>query len=322
MQLQSILEPVTDQLDLVDDQLRSFADKSDLPLLNELLKHVFDSTGKRTRPALTLLAAGFHPHKNSNVLTMATAVELLHVATLIHDDTVDEAETRRGRITISNAWGQHTAVLVGDYVFASSATKVCDTGNINVIRRFSETIAELSKGQLQESAYSYDVKREIGEYIQRIYYKTASLFSTSGESGAILSGAPDDVVSHLKSYSLNIGLAFQIIDDILDFEGDALIIGKPVGSDLKNGIVTLPTLYAMENTKLQDKVGHFFETPDENSIHEEIVDLIRSSNGVERSIDYASNLATQARESLTSLPINRHRNSLEELAEFIISRGK
>ena len=173
MQLQSILEPITDQLDLVDEQLRSFADKSDLPLLNELLRHVFDSTGKRTRPALTLLAAGFHPHENGNVLTMATAVELLHVATLIHDDTVDEAETRRGRITISNAWGRHTAVLVGDYVFASSATKVCDTGNINVIRRFSETIAELSKGQIQESAFSYDAQKKTDEYLQRIYYKTA-----------------------------------------------------------------------------------------------------------------------------------------------------
>ena len=199
--------------------------------------------------------------------------------------------------------------------------RVCETGNINVIRRFSETIAELSKGQLQESAFSYDTQRKTDEYFQQIYYKTASLFSTSGESGAILSGAPDDVVSHVKSYSLNIGLAFQIIDDILDFEGDALVVGKPVGSDLRNGIVTLPTLYAMENTKLKDKVNHFFEYPDENSIHEEIVDLIRSSNGVERSINYASSLATQARESLTNLPINSHRTSLEELAEFIISRG-
>ena len=182
-QLQTILEPILDDLSFVDEKLKDFSQSSDLPTLDKLLKHVFASKGKRARPALTILASGFHPHDKSNVITMAAAVEMLHVATLIHDDTVDEADTRRGRITISSGWGDRIAVLVGDYVFAASATFVCDTGDIQVIKRFSETIMELSRGELQEISLSGNVDGNISEYLQRIYFKTGSLFATSGESG-------------------------------------------------------------------------------------------------------------------------------------------
>ena len=236
-QLQTILEPILDDLSFVDEKLKDFSQSSDLPTLDKLLKHVFASKGKRARPALTILASGFHPHDKSNVITMAAAVEMLHVATLIHDDTVDEADTRRGRITISSGWGDRIAVLVGDYVFAASATFVCDTGDIQVIRRFSETIMELSRGELQEISLSGNVDGNISEYLQRIYFKTGSLFATSGESGARLSGADIGIVRILTDYSRKIGTAFQIIDDILDFEADEISLGKPVGSDLLNGIV-------------------------------------------------------------------------------------
>ena len=195
MDLQSILGPVYTDLELVEQKLTKFSESSDLPLLDELIQHVFNTKGKRARPALTLLTAGFYDDNKDSVITMATAVEMLHVATLIHDDTVDEAKTRRGQVTISSAWNQHTAVMVGDYVFAASATFVCNTGNIYVIKRFSETIMELSRGQLQETSYSYNPNVTEKEYLDRIYYKTASLFSTSGESGAVLSGAPESVVS-------------------------------------------------------------------------------------------------------------------------------
>ena len=132
-----ILAPVSDQLSVVEQKLFEFSSNAEPPFLDELLTHAFNSQGKLARPALTLLTSGFHEHNWDNVTTMAAAVEMLHIATLIHDDTVDEAETRRGRITLSNKYGQHTAVLLGDYIFAASATYVCDTGNIQVIRKFS-----------------------------------------------------------------------------------------------------------------------------------------------------------------------------------------
>ena len=319
-QLQTILEPILDDLSFVDEKLKDFSQSSDLPSLDKLLKHVFASKGKRARPALTILASGFHPHDKSNVITMAAAVEMLHVATLIHDDTVDEADTRRGRITISSGWGDRIAVLVGDYVFAASATFVCDTGDIQVIRRFSETIMELSRGELQEISLSGNVDGNISEYLQRIYFKTGSLFATSGESGARLSGADIGIVRILTDYSRKIGTAFQIIDDILDFEADEISLGKPVGSDLLNGIVTLPTIFAMEDNNIQNLVRRYFEEGKHETILEELVNLIRESNAINRAQEYAENLSREARESLTSLPANRSRESLEELTHFIVRR--
>ena len=319
-QLNPILTPVAEGLKAVDDKLTQFSSSSDLPFLRELLTHAFKSEGKRARPALTLLAAGFHSNNIENVIRMATAVEMLHVATLIHDDTVDEADTRRGRITISNAWGQHTAILLGDYVFAASATYVCDTKNIRVIRRFSETIMELSKGQLQEMAFSHKMDAALREYRERIYFKTASLFQTSGESGAVLSGAPEEQVKCLTDYSRNIGLAFQVIDDILDFVGDSQTVGKPIGNDLKNGVVTLPTIYAMENDTLRNRVTEFFNTNSMLNVPDELINSIKSSGALERSYQYAVQLAQKARTSLRSLPKTSHRESLEELSKFIVSR--
>ena len=157
---------------------------------------MFDSKGKRARPVLTLLSGGFSESNKENVVRMASAVEMLHIATLVHDDTVDEAKTRRGRVTVSSNWGQHTAVLLGDYIFAASATYVCDTKNVRVIRRFSETIMELSRGELLEMSAAFQPDFDLDGYLGRIYLKTGSLFSTAGETGAVLSGVGEETVSY------------------------------------------------------------------------------------------------------------------------------
>jgi geranylgeranyl pyrophosphate synthase len=321
LQAFSILEPISEQLQLVDDRLREFSESSELPSLKDLLIHVFDSSGKLARPALTLLTAGFHPNDGEKVITMATAVEMLHVATLIHDDTVDESDTRRGRVTVSSSWGQHTAVLLGDYVFAASATYVCSTGNIRVIKRFSETIMDLSRGQMQETANSNNIKNGMDDYLERIYFKTASLFSTSGESGAILSGASEPIVQSLKTYSEKIGMAFQVVDDVLDITGTPQEIGKPVGSDLLNGVITLPTIYAIEDSVCRKKVGLFLEDPSNTELHSEIVDIIKHSDVGERSYKYADQLIEEAKLSLQPLEDNDCKRSLTDLADFIIARN-
>ena len=304
----------------MDERLNEFSQSSDLSTLDELLQHVFASKGKRARPALTILASGFHQHDKSNVITMAAAVEMLHVATLIHDDTVDEADTRRGRITISSGWGDRLAVLVGDYVFAASATYVCDTGDIKVIRRFSETIMELSRGELQEISLSGDPTGNLAEYLQRIYFKTGSLFATSGESGARLSGADHNEVEALTRYSRKIGTAFQIVDDILDFEADEISLGKPVGSDLVNGIITLPTIFAMEDDSIRHLVQNYFDQGKHSGILEEIIKSIKECGAVNRANDYAENLSREAREALILLPSNRYKEALEALSYFVVTR--
>ena len=205
----SIYAPIQHQLTLVEERLRGLS-QTDTPYLEPLLDYVMANGGKRIRPAITLLAADFYPHQWDHPITMAAAVELLHVATLIHDDTVDNSDMRRGKATVSNLWGQHVAVLFGDYVFATSATFVCDTGNVRVIRRFSESIMDLASGELIEFFTSFDAKQARELYNDRIYRKTASLFCTAAESGAILGGAPEPQIRALHDYGYNIGMAFQI----------------------------------------------------------------------------------------------------------------
>ena len=320
MELKSIFEAVEHDMVKVEEQLDFFTQSSEAEHLSNLLQHVFDSKGKRARPVLTLLSGGFSDLNKENVVRMASAVEMLHIATLVHDDTVDEAKTRRGRVTVSSNWGQHTAVLLGDYIFAASATYVCDTKNVRVIQRFSETIMELSRGELLEMSAAFQPNFNLDVYLERIYLKTGSLFSTAGESGAVLSGIDEEYVTALKTFSYKIGMAFQVMDDILDFEGDEKTLGKPVGSDLLNGIVTLPVIYASENTKLGDLLNSFFLDNSKIEIHSEITELISRSHSIERSYDYARNLVFEAKEQLQLLPKIRSRDALEALSEFITGR--
>ena len=320
MELKSIFEPVEHDMIKVEEQLDFFTKSSEAEHLSNLLKHVFDSKGKRARPVLTLLSGGFSESNKENVVRMAAAVEMLHIATLVHDDTVDEAKTRRGRVTVSSNWGQHTAVLLGDYIFAASATYVCDTKNVRVIRRFSETIMELSRGELLEMSAAFQPNFDLDGYLGRIYLKTGSLFSTAGESGAVLSGISEEYVAALKTFSYKIGMAFQVMDDILDFEGNEETLGKPVGSDLLNGIVTLPVIYAAENTKLRDLLNSFFLDNSKIEIHSEITELIKRSYSIERCYDYARSLVNEAKEQLQLLPKTKSRDALEALSEFITGR--
>ena len=195
--IEYIYAPIQERLARVENRLRDMANVN-FPFLSDLLSHVYCSSGKRMRPAITLLASGFHSHDELKSEIMATAIELLHIATLIHDDTVDESDFRRGRTTISSMYGKDIAVLVGDYIFASSATLVCDIGHIGVIRKFSETIMDLSNGELRERISAYNPDQSLDDYYTRIYSKTASLFAVSGESAATISGAPAEQVAAMR----------------------------------------------------------------------------------------------------------------------------
>ena len=319
-QVSAIYAPVQGRLDRVEQRLKELAGVN-FPFLAKMLTHVYGSSGKRARPAITLLAASFHPHDEYKSEVMATAVELLHIATLIHDDTVDESDTRRGRATISSLYGKDIAVLVGDYVFASSATFVCDTGHVGVIRRFSETIMELSSGELHERVSAHDPGQTLDGYHQRIYNKTASLFSTSGETGAVLSGAPKEQVAALKEYSRELGMAFQIVDDILDFQGDEDEIGKPVGSDLANGIMTLPAFIARAGSPSGNPIEAYFrDDGEDDALLAEAVEFIRQPKIIDAAYDEAARRCEVARDALGVLPQTPSRDSLEHLLDYMLTR--
>ena len=319
LQVISIYEPIREQLARVEESIKDVA-KLQFPFLAQLLDQVFETTGKRTRPAITLLSASFHPHDPAEIETLAAAVELLHIATLIHDDTVDNSTVRRGKATVGSLWGQNVAVLLGDYIFATSATFVCDTGNTRVIRRFSETIMELSSGELQELAEAYAEGQTMDSYLHRIHMKTASLFMTASESGAVLSGAPEETVQALRAYGYNLGMAFQIVDDILDFEGTEEEVGKPVGADLAHGIVTLPTLVAIRRHPHDNPIPALFQQPHDSARLARALDMIQVPEIIDESYAVAETYCRTALEALEPLESNAGRRSLEELVRYVLKR--
>lgn len=316
-----IYGPVKEDLGRVEANLRDLGKNRDEHLLPHLT-YLFERGGKGIRPAVTLLASRAYSKDSSKAIIMATAVELLHIATLIHDDTVDNSALRRGKETISNRWGQNVAILLGDYVFAASATFVCDTQNIRVIRRFSETIMDLSSGQLLEYFNSHNIEQNRKLYEERIYLKTASLFQTAAEAGAILGGAPESVVQALTSYGYNIGMAFQIVDDILDVGGDAAEIGKPVGNDLLQGVLTLPTIKLLERYSEGNPIRELFANREEKGYLQKALDMIQGSTIIEECYAEAEGYCAKAQEAIAVLPEGPALDSLRILASYVTERRR
>jgi octaprenyl-diphosphate synthase len=319
-QTAAIYAPIQSSLKEVENRLRELS-HSDAPHLEPLLDYVLASGGKRVRPAITLLAADFHPHDPENPIIMASAVELLHIATLIHDDTVDNSDLRRGKATVSRLWGKHVAVLFGDYVFATSATFVCDTNNVRVIRRFSETIMELASGELMEYFASFDSSQAREVYNERIYRKTASLFCTAAESGSVLSGAPEPQVQALRSYGYHIGMAFQVRDDLLDVRGDASELGKPVGNDLLQGVLTLPAIMLMERYPKNNPVEALFRDGDQETELNRALDMLNNSTIIDDCNAVIREYCEKASRCLDSAPDCEARRSLLDLAAFVAERS-
>lgn len=296
--------------------------------LNEnIINHVLSIPGKQLRPSMTIISSKiWNEDVDYKVIKMATAVELLHIATLVHDDTVDFADTRRGEKTASNIWGPHIAVLVGDFLFATSAEYVCDTESIRLIKQFASTISDLAKGELKEIENSNNVDSKIEDYLDIIFKKTGSLFATSSMSGALLGGAKEKDINTLYSFGKNLGLGFQIFDDILDFEGDESQLGKPVGNDLKNGIMTYPSLLARDRNKnIKKDIEELFNLPKnkrEDAVTS-VVKEIKSLGFIDESISKASKIIEKAIEDLESVQKkNIFIDSLIDLAKFSMNRDK
>ena len=317
----SIYAPVRDQLVQVENKLKALSDTT-IPELEPLLNHVLSHGGKRVRPAMTLLSSNFFPQEPENAVNMATGVELLHLATLIHDDTVDNADLRRGNASVSSRWGKQVAVLFGDCLFAASAVLVCDTGNLRVVRRFAETIMELASGEIIEFFNTFNPKQEMDRYYDRIYRKTATLFCTAAESGAVLSGATEEQVQALRDYGYNIGMAFQIVDDLLDIQGNEAEMGKPVGNDLLQGVLTLPTILLLERYPNNNPIADLFKDREDTAKVGQTLDMINNSTILADCFAIVRQYCDQANRSLETLPKCDCRDSLETLADYVRERSR
>ncbi len=321
MELNQIYQSIQEDLGKVKDTLVSIGDV-DFPWLSQQLHYVVRRGGKGIRPALTLLAGKFYHYAPEYLLPMAVSVELMHTATLVHDDAIDKALVRRGQPTINRLWGEDIAILLGDYLFAKAGEFAADTQNPRVIKLFSSTLAIISSGEISQFLGAFNLKQSREDYFHRIASKTASLFALSTESGAILSKAPEESVNVLRGYGYNLGIAFQIVDDILDFISDEQTLGKPVGSDLSQGTLTLPAMLLLEQYPKDNPVTRIFETrdgSDKRSITTAI-EMVRNSSIADDCYQIASQYCTKACQNLHLLPDKPARQTLVELAEYVIQR--
>ena len=321
MDLSIIYQPIREDLIKVEDKLRS-ASKVDFPWLSELISYSLRGGGKGIRPALTLLSGKFYSYHLDYLLPMATAVEVMHMATLVHDDAIDKSPLRRGRPTINEVWGEDKAVLLGDYLLAKAGELTASTQNLRVIKLFVQTIMTISSGELNQAFNAFNLEQTRQHYLQRISSKTASLFSLATESGAILSQAPEEAIGVLKEYGYNLGISFQIVDDILDFIGTEEELGKPIGSDLAQGTLTLPSMILLERYPEDNPVKRLFQNRDEPENIKLAIELVHNSSIIEECYAVASEFCARACCNLNLLPESVSRPVLIELANYVVHRKR
>ncbi len=318
MKIAVLYGPVQEDLALVEATFESLKQVDYAPLA-EMLELVLAGGGKLLRPALTLLAGRFGEYDLDLLVPLATSVELLHTASLVHDDVIDNAATRRGRPTANSAFDNATTVMLGDYMFAHAADQVARTDNIRVIRLFSQTLMMMTKGEIGQDLTAYDSRQTVRDYLQRIGGKTASLFATACEGGSIVAREPEEWVEALRNYGYNFGMAFQIVDDILDFTGDEAEMGKPVGSDLMQGTLTLPSLLLIERYPRDNPVQKFFARH-RKELLAQAVKMVRESDIPQQSYEMARSFCARAHEALSVLPDDPARQALYNLTDYVLER--
>lgn len=310
---------VQDRIPIVENRMREQSNGHH-PDLEMALHHLLSSGGKRIRPTVTLLVGGMLGARMENVITLAAAVELLHTATLVHDDVIDGSLLRRGSPTLNARWSPGATILTGDFIFARAAKLAAETDSIDVMKLFAKTLSIIVNGEITQLFISKGlVNRQ--DYYQRIYAKTASLFELCTIAPVYLSDNDPVAIASMQKFGYEVGMAFQIVDDILDFTSEQNELGKPVANDLRQGLVTLPALHYLEM---------YPEDPDmkvvvENRIVSEesivkVVEAIRASGAIHSSLEEAKEFVDRGLEALSSLPDSEERQALESLAKFVVNR--
>jgi geranylgeranyl pyrophosphate synthase len=316
----SFLSPVQEQLHLVEARLHAqAADRH--PDLRAALEQILSAGGKRIRPTLGLLVGNMLNAPADKLVTLGAAVELLHTATLVHDDLIDGSLLRRGMPTLNARWSPAATVLTGDFMFARASKLAAETDHLPLMNAFAETLATIVNGELNQMFGSRgEINRE--NYYQRIYAKTASLFEMTTAAAAMISPAGDAIVETMRTFGYQTGIAFQIVDDVLDYTGEQTTVGKPIGSDLLNGLVTLPAIYYAEahpdDEDVQSLSNGGWANQDRMA---RLVESVRHTDSVKKSMAEATQHVQRALSTLEGFDPSPEREALESLARFIIDRN-
>jgi all-trans-nonaprenyl-diphosphate synthase len=316
----SLFSPVEADLQVLAENLKQLVGNRH-PILYAAAEHLFGAGGKRIRPAIVLLisrATMLEKDITPRHRRLAEITEMIHTASLVHDDVVDESDMRRGVPTVHSLFGNRIAILAGDFLFAQSSWYLANLDNLEVVKLLSEVIMDLASGEIQQGLNRFDANTSIETYINKSYYKTATLFANSSKAAGLLSEASQETAEHLYGYGRHFGLAFQIVDDILDFTSSTDTLGKPVGSDLKSGNLTAPVLFALsEKPYLEILIEREFA---QEGDLEQALALIQDSQGIHLARELAAHHAKVAVEHLTDLPPSESRQALMGMADYVLSR--
>jgi geranylgeranyl pyrophosphate synthase len=290
------------------------------PDLKSAVDHLLSSGGKRVRPALTLLTGGMLGADRDKLISLAASIELLHTATLVHDDLIDGALLRRGIPTLNSKWSPGATVLTGDFIFACAARLASETESVDLMSLFADTLATIVNGEITQMFPRLD-EDYYEAYTNRIYAKTASLFELATTAPSVLSRSSDETREAARSLGYGLGMAFQIIDDVLDFTGKEDAVGKPVANDLHQGLITLPTIFYIDTQPVDKDLQMVIsgEKIGSERLHQ-LVAAIQDSGAIEKSVARAREFVDQAIDALEKLPYTIEHQAMEELANYIVDR--
>lgn len=296
---------------------------SDVKMIPEVAKHLIDSGGKRLRPMLTLAAAQMCGYDGAHHVTLAASVEFMHTATLLHDDVVDESDMRRGKNSARKLWGNQASVLVGDFLLGQAFKMMVDAGSMPALDVLSNAAMVIAEGEVMQLAAAQNMETTEDDYLVVIRSKTAALFSAAAEVGPIIAGVEKPVRDAFRSYGVNLGIAFQLVDDALDYGGSKQALGKNTGDDFREGKITLPVLLCYRRGTVEDRA--FWKNAMENGASDDASleranALMAEYGAIRDTISRARHYGQIARDALAPLPASPHKDALLDVVEFCISR--
>lgn len=322
MNLQEIYYVIKKDLEWIEEELQNTI-ATEQPILNDSSAHLLEAGGKRMRPVFVLLSGRFGRYEREELKRVAVALELIHMATLVHDDVIDNADTRRGRSTIKAEWDNKVAMYTGDFLLARALIELSSLKEKAVHPILAKAMTLVCLGEIDQIEDLYSESLSLRRYLHRIKRKTALLMSVSCQSGALVSQASPRHVQWLKAYGYYVGMAFQLTDDVLDFVGDEKTLGKPAGNDLRQGNVTLPVIYTLSQAdeKERDLILSYLRSRGEAQSLPQVLQLVRKSGGIEYTLSLSKRYMNKAMRCLKQLPASTERESLRLIAEFIVERS-
>ncbi len=317
-----VLELIQPDLQLVEEEIR-LQSVASVEAITAIGRYLHSSGGKRLRPTLLLLASRLAGGGGQSAIRLAAVVEMTHAATLVHDDVIDVAETRRGRPSTNVLWGNHTSVLAGDWLYMQAFQVALRERNFRMLDILIGLTQMMVEGELIQLERIGSIEVTEADYMDLVHRKTASLFSACARLGALSAGAGEETESLLGDYAWNLGMAFQLVDDVLDFTADESVLGKPVGSDLREGKVTLPLIYALENAEASERAGIEAILRDasyDNVPFSSVIALMERYQGIERAMARAEQFTEKSRELIGSFPDSGYQRALFALTELVTGR--